>query len=278
MRPAYITVTGIKGGTGRTTLAAQLGHRLLRAGYAPMCFDLCADNMLGLHFGMAPGETVGISDASLTRRRVADYLRRINATASRSDPEEPEVVSHVPFGPVEDGAAGDRFWAALRADPDFLRSRIEALRPPRCRVVLMDLPLSPPAIAQAGLGLSDCVLVPMLADAASFATLPGMEARLLQGLGPDYAARSAYVINAFDASRMLSRDVRSAMRAVLGDRLLAFAVHADESVREALARRTTLDAGGGTSVNLDLEQLTRWAIHQMEKSEADAETRRSARA
>ncbi len=233
-----VALVSMKGGTGRTTLTALLATLLSRRGERVWAVDLDPQGALGLHLGMRPGTPVGLAHPEAD---VAAYLKRTGAT-----------VPHVPFGWCSPEALA-RLEADATRDPDWLARRLEAVAPDARDLVLLDVAPGPSPWLRQALRLAGAALVVLLPDAASYATLPATEA-LFAGAPPLY-----YVVNQVDGRRPLCADIVAAMRRALGARLLPFAVHADERVREALAMGTTLlDAPDGSQVLLDLEPLADW--------------------
>ena len=84
----------------------------------------------------------------------------------------------LPFGAVteHDLAALE---AQIAAHPRWLLDHLRALQPPDDALVLLDTPPGPSAYGRQALGIAHWVMVVMLADAASYATLPLMQ-RLVQ--------------------------------------------------------------------------------------------------
>ena len=89
--------------------------------------------------------------------------------------------------------------------------------------------------------LAPTVLVPVVPDMASVVTLQAMEGffRNQEGLSGK-PLQAWFVLNQFDPSSPLQRDVREVLRQQLGERLLPFVVHRSAAVSEALAEGMTV--------------------------------------
>lgn len=241
-----LALVSLKGGTGKTTLTAHLATALARRGRRPCAVDLDPQGSLGLHFGMRPGSRLGLIHVGAPR---ADVGR---------DPGRGEVPC-VPFG---DCTPDELAWAEaeVAADPGWLARRLDALVPAACDCIVVDTPAGRTPWLRAALALADDVLVVLLPDAASYATVPATEA-LLDAWWPAGGAAARYVVNQVDGRRPLCADVVAALRHALGERLLPGVVHLDERVRESLAAGVTLlDDPAGSRVLVDLEALAEAAL------------------
>jgi cellulose synthase operon protein YhjQ len=129
---------------------------------------------------------------------------------------------------------------------------------------------------QQALRAADMALVVVQADAASYATIPNMEAVLnaychnRAGFGG-----SAYVLNNVPPGSELSRDVMRVIRAGLGARVAPVIVHQDEAVREALAfDQPVLQYAPHSEATRDISELVAWVDDWIERTQALAGTAR----
>lgn len=220
-----LIVFSLKGGTGRTTVACNLGAQLIQQGCRCVLVDTDPQNALGLHLGMQVGERFGIARKGLSEQDVAAYRRRNLAQ-----------LPHLPFGhcnleellEIEHLRMEDYAW---------LTRRIVHLIPQDTELLIMDAPAGLSRWAQDAVRAADLVLVVLQPDAASYATIPMTEALLNQR---KTRLTSAYLVNQMDSRRPLSCDVHGAMGHLLGDGLLPFTIPLDEAMREAFAQQMTL--------------------------------------
>jgi cellulose synthase operon protein YhjQ len=106
------------------------------------------------------------------------------------------------------------------------------------------------------LSLRPTVVVPILPDMSSVACLGLLEA-LEAGSGNGEKAH--YLLNQFDASSPLHRDVRAILQQQLGDRLMPFVLRRSTLVSEALAEgMTVIDYAPGSEVAADYHDLAGW--------------------
>lgn len=222
----HIAVISLKGGTGRTTIAANLGATFAER-LRTVLVDLDPQNSLGLAFGMPVGEALGLAAPDLNHTSLASLLRSHQA-----------AVPYIPFGRQEPSGVAT-LEQQLRTDPHWLERKLKQLAPTGYDVAVFDTPARhSPWLAQA-LALATVVIVVLEACPMSYATLPEVEA-LVAGLEkrPGFR-RTYYVLNRVDSRRALSRDVRAALTNVSGDALVEAVLPDDEHVREAMANRTT---------------------------------------
>lgn len=211
-----IALVSLVRAAGKTTLAANLARTLAARGLRAAAFDLDPKGELALHF----------------RSRARRGIPFTDGIAAWMDGGE----GFVPYG-REAGAA------------------IEPLAA-ECDALLFDTPSEPSPQLEQVLGEADEVLVVLRADAASLASVRPTEDLLARCRKAWHRTRARYVVNQFDARRSADRQALSALRGVLGTRVLSRVVQQDEAVRTALAAG---DAIGGAApdsqVIADLEVI-----------------------
>lgn len=249
-----IALMSLKGGTGKTTVTANLASALARADHACLAVDADPQDALGLHFGMAPCGGAGL-------------LSSVVAAVEGAE------VPYVPFGRCPPAALPE-VEATLAADPGWLARRIESVAPSGCRAVLVDTPAGATVWTRQAVAAADLVLVVLLPDAASFATLPAVDE-----LCASHARGEVFfLVNQVDARRRLGRDTLAALRGVLGERLLPVQITADEAVREALGLQgTVLGTAPASRAVADLSALAGWVAEHSAPAGA-ARTLEAARA
>ncbi len=220
-----LTVFSMKGGTGRTTVACNLGAQLVDRGYRCLLVDADPQNALGLHLGMDVGERFGLARDGVNPRDYVSFHQRSGSP-----------VPYVPFGhcSLDELQALER---AIQQDPLLLTRRLTDLVPADTDIVIVDTPAGQGRWTPSLLRAADLVLVVVNADAVSYATLPACEELLGQRGLPGVVG---YVINAMDSRRPLSADIQASMENMLGDELLAFTIPDDEALREAVANQLSL--------------------------------------
>lgn len=218
-----VVLFSVKGGTGRTSLACNLGAELTQQGRRCSVVDTDPQNALGLHLGMAVGERFGVARHDLTSHDIARHQRGLTK------------VSYLPFGhcSFEELLEFERQAVENYA---WLDERVHRLLPPGTEVALIDLPAGVRGWTYHALSGADLVLVVLHADAASYATIPTTE-EMLSRCG---AKHVGYLVNQMDARMPLSVDVRGAMSGIVSKSLLPFTIPDDEAMREAFAQQKTI--------------------------------------
>lgn len=251
-----IGVISMKGGVGKTSTTANLAFAMaaqLRRDQVTV-IDLDPQNGLHWHFGVDSENARGLCEQSLKRLDWADA----------SLPSE-YGVNCIPYGRV---AEQDReaFELLLANESNWVRDQIQGAGISRNGVVLIDTPPGPSIYLKQVFACADLVLIVLLADAGSYATIPAMESWLAEMSITYPSSRSIYVINQVDRNDSLNRDVAELLQQHLGKRLAPTQLHRDEAVAEALAMQQPVlvyDPHGQASH--DLRQLAGWAISTLKR-------------
>lgn len=249
-----VAVSSLKGGVGRTMLAANLASALVQSGRRAMAVDLDAQNALGAHFGRGPAPERGVAELH------AEILPGVERGAAAVRGE----AGCMPFGAATDEEM-TALEARLQSDPSWLKRRIDAVTPPGCEFVVLDTPGHRSPWLSRALELADVVLAVVGADPASYLTLPAFEGLLAQTRGSRAGGLAAtYVVNQFDAASNVRRDVVASLRQLFPGRVAPMVIHADEAVKDALGRQQTLFREATHSQALaDIGELGEWLIGQI---------------
>jgi cellulose biosynthesis protein BcsQ len=107
---------------------------------------------------------------------------------------------------------------------------------------------------------ADIIMVVLLADAASFATLDAVNGYLSEYCGErDRWPGVHYVANQTDWDKPLTRDVVQVMKRTLGSRTPLWQIHSDMSVQEAFACRQPVTVYNSRSVAArDIRGIAAW--------------------
>lgn len=243
-----IAVISPKGGVGKTTVAVNLACSLAASGRAVRLVDLDPQNALRLHLGADPADANGLVHQTL--QQTSWYYSEYDSAYG---------VSFIPYGKASE-VERITFESFLAQTPNWLRDNLAGLEHAPGQLTIIDTPPGPSVYVQQVLSIANLVLVVMIPDAGSYATLTAIE-----GLLDYYCANrndfqgSYYVLNQFDAEHPLNRDIKNVMQGTLGDRLAPYAIHRDESLSEALAfqQPAGMYAPHSQAVD-DLAQLSVW--------------------
>jgi cellulose synthase operon protein YhjQ len=236
-RPPVVVVFSLAGGVGKTCLVATLGRLLSALGEHVLLTETAACGLLPFYFGsreLRPGVVRTFFPPGPFGEELDAPVQMLNlqadsspAGASQQDPlrEDPLLAELLRHGRgtsriVVDVATANRMWM----------SRLLSLRP--------------------------TLLIPILPDMSSVACLGLIEALVAN---PNSEEKAFYLLNQFDASSPLHRDVRALLQQQLGDRLLPFVLRRTSLVSEALAEgMTVIDYAPGSDVAAGYHDFTAW--------------------
>ena len=251
---SVIGIVSMKGGVGKTSVSANLAAAMatmLGSGRVSV-LDLDPQNGLHWHLGLENTASVGVCEQSL---QGGDW----RGVALKSE----FGVTCLPYGMVDEPSR-EAFEALLAQEPNWVGAQINKSRLGEDAVVLIDTPPGPSVYLKQVFACADLILIVLLADAGSYATIPAMESWLddMEVRRPDL--RSAYVLNQVDRSEALNRDVADMLCQHLGARLVPIGIHGDETVSEALAfQQPVLVYDPHGQASHDLAQLAAWVINTL---------------
>lgn len=233
-----LSIQGVRGGVGVTTLVAALGQALRAQGERVLLVECSPDHLLGLHLGVPVAETRGWARA---QRDGEDW----RDAAFQCAPG----LALLPYGAV-DAAGVDAIEHTLRQRPQFWAERLPLLQA-QFDWIVFDLPQRLPAHA-AAVNQHACALPLLLATVD-----PGCHV-LLQRQANDARRLLA---NRYDPALPLQRDLMQLWGDAQGTRLVPQPVHEDASVPAALARKLPLglDATGSLAA-VDVASLAIWCL------------------
>ncbi len=253
---SVVAVVSMKGGVGKTSTTANLAAAMaLNLGEGRVfALDLDPQNALQWHFGSSKSQHEGICSQSLAR---ADW--RDIALASRFG------VTCLPYGAASESER-EAFENLLATQPDWLERELHRFGVGDDHVTLIDMPPGPSVYLNQGFACADLVLIVLLADAGSYATIVAMESWIDEIVLQRPDLHSVYLLNQVDESVPLSRDMREILQQRLGQRLLPIGIHRDEAVSEALAfLKPVLFYDPGCQATDDFQRLASWFLEPVSR-------------
>ncbi|HEL2979430.1 TPA: cellulose synthase operon protein YhjQ [Stenotrophomonas maltophilia] len=244
-----LSLQGIHGGTGVTTVLAALGQGLHAQGQRVLLVECSPDQMLGLHLGLPADVENGWARAQLDGTDWRDAAYAIAAG-----------LAVLPYGRVDAGAAM-RIEQQLQQEPATWAKRIPLLET-QFDWILFDLPQRLPAHAAAINQHARCTLPLRLAcvDPVSHVFLQRQpdDTRLL-------------LANRYDPVIPVQRDLMQLWLHAHGARLVPQPLHEDARVPSALASKQPLGRYATDSLAAaDVDGLVLWCLAEGARRQAAA--------
>jgi len=234
-RTPVLAVFSLAGGVGKTNLVATLGRALSAQGQAVLLADTTSRGLLPFYFGargIRPGEVraVEVKSGVASGLAAALGLALYDAASCSEEAQQQALADAI----LRDARSSQRVLLDLTTGASWLVRRLVNQRP--------------------------VVLVPMACDMNSVISLHSVE-KIFQGMADStgQSLRPFYVLNQFDESLALDRDVRDVLRRQLGDRLLQQSIRRAPAVSEALAAgMTVVDYAPDAPVSREFAELATW--------------------
>jgi cellulose synthase operon protein YhjQ len=234
----FVSVSSVSGGTGVTTILATLARCLAAQGERVLLVDAGGASLFPLYFGAAKPGSGELQNF---------YLRGSDGHVNTMNRKEPDgsapASSRFSAGPESSDLISTICSAAENSDRLLLDARVlrasdaETLQPSK-----------------------QFALVPLVPDLSCvFGLLKLEEAFRQRGMKPDESGTIMYVLNKFDGSLALHRDIKGSLEQQLGDRLLPITIRRSDAVSEALADgMTVIDYCPDAGVAEDFLRLADW--------------------
>ena len=247
-----LSMQGIRGGVGTSTVLAALGHALNRLEQRVLLIDMCPENLLGLHFNLPADEELGWARAEIEGKDWRDC-----AYTPFKD------LALLPYGRI----LPEQTWEIerrLAPWPGISREQLIEYAS-EFDWLLFDLPQGLPMHVAAVEGDGGCDLMLRVVNVD-----PGCHVRL-QRAGWD-GAFPRVLVNRYDASIQLQRNLMQLWLQDHEQRLLPMAVHEDAAVPEALAMKMPVGMHAADSLaGADLEGLALWCQAEIGRLERAGE-------
>lgn len=234
-----LSVQGLRGGVGSTSLVAALGSALAHSWQRVLLVDLCQENLLHLHCGQGVATRGGWTRALLDGDPPDRAVQRIDGS-----------LSVLPYGLLDDAERG-RLQALLAQRPNQLEPLLEHMEG-AYDWVLFDLPLHD-AVNAVDVGACEVPIRVLEADPACHVLLERTD-----------ATNAWWLVNRYDPSRQLQRDLQLVWREQKRHRFIPVWIHADAAMPEALASRMAVGQYAANSqAAADVNQLAAWSRAQV---------------
>ncbi len=247
--PRCIAFVSPLGGTGQTTVVANLASLWSAGGQACLAVDLCMQNSLGLHLGQTRSTAAGWSASAEAGQWWAEAAL-----------ENSSQVRFLPYGAPTSPTSQVTLDRALAQDPQWLERQLRATELDGSCVVLLDAPTWPQTLASQALACAELVVVCL--DATPRAPLLRTQIQALLSQARPGAA-VALLATRFNPGRASQSQALETLQLQWADRLAPYVLHDDESVSAALAAAhcVTVHAPQSQSAH-DLNGIARWLLAQ----------------
>lgn len=249
------------GGTGQTTVVANLASLWSAAGRACLALDLCAQNSLGLHLGLAQPARLGWSQAVAAGTWWGEPALE-NSAQVRFLPYGNPAEQAPPSGPQQsmNQALLTTLEQSLAQDPHWLSTQLQSLALEAHSLVLLDVPPWPQPLAAQALRCADLVVV-CLDTSARATQMRDHVAALLAQARP--ATPLALLATRFNPRRDSQCQALEALQALWPQQLSPYVLHDDESVAAALAAQHCVTAFAPQAQSAhDLHGIAHWLLDQ----------------
>lgn len=237
------TLSGIRGGTGTTSVVAALGFALAAQGKRVLMIDCCPQNLLRLHCSLPFDAVEGWARADRRGGNWQDELFQVH-----------EQLFLLPHGQVDADDSNAHAWPPLSPGADW-PARIEALRG-RFDWILLDVPAGPAWPGDLRLPGPPLQIRVIQADAA-------VHALLVQ----NHRDEGWLLVNRYDPASQLQRDLLLLWNERLRARMIMQVIHEDEAMAAALAHKSPLGYFAADSLAArDVTGLATWCLGRQERA------------
>lgn len=243
-----VTFISLWGGTGQTSVVANVATALARDGVSCLAIDLCPQNSLGLHLGLEAPAVKGWVHAVQAGSWWAD------AALANSD-----GVGFLPHGNADNRTADTQALRWLQ-QPDWLAEQLASLDVAGNSVVLLDAPHGLTPSARQAMACADWLVVCVEASPRVELCFPQLEAlRAAQPTGQGLTL----VVTGVDPRRQSQRGPLQALRVHWSEFLAPHVMHEDDHMPLALARHGSVVSVLPQAQSAhDLQGIAQWLARQ----------------
>ncbi len=248
-----VAIHGLKGGVGTTTIVSNLAAAINAQSQPVLAIDLCSQNSLRLHFGMALQNENGFASQIAHHRpwHEAGY-------------QSYNGVNFLPFGQDQDNKCINAIELYIRNHPNWLNDWLSTLDMPENTWVLLDCPLHPSPFHQDALKIADISLLVVNPEMLSYTCLHAPNRPRHLYLNSEQ--NQLMLLNRYCPSIDLERDITSLIKTDFAASLLPITIHRDEHLREAFAfKKSVIDAAPASQSAQDFSLAAFWLTARQAK-------------
>lgn len=240
-----ITLNGIRGGTGVTSIAAGLAWALQSLNESVLIIDLSPSNLLHLHFNGKIDDHSGWASALLASQKWHHHAF-----------EYTPLLTYLPFGYLS-LSERRQIKNFLEENPLWWQQQILRIASKKYRWIIFDTPQLDCWTGQKISIASDCELCVLNADAACHALL---HQNLLENKTDQKTDIKCFLLNKLVHNSKLQQDIHQIWRFTLNN-LVPIVLHKDEALAEALAEKQPLGEYAPYSLmSEELVTLANWLL------------------
>lgn len=245
-----IAVKGLYGGAGTTTVTANLASSMRRRQHPVVVIDLCATNMLRLHFGMPMHDKRGLFHAGklVTDLRSAAF-------------ETEQGLIYLPLGDVSEQPEHSELSALLPR----LYALLEQFSTEQQLQVFIDVPTSDHELLCALAPLCHVMLHVLTPDPRVYPALHYFSVKQWPAIQAD-TLHHYFVVNQYAPHLELHRDITDLLRYELVPELLVPTyIQRDQHLPEAFAtQQAAIGYTLGAQANVDFVAIAEWLEQRLQ--------------
>ena len=240
----HIAFVSPLGGTGQTTLIANLATLLSGKGVPCLAVDLCTQNGLGIHLGLQQPSRIGWASACIQGQWWAD-----DATVNSNG------VTYLPFGEVSGEELVD-LHHLLEQQPEWVPEQLQELEWDVGGVVLLDAPSWPSIQARQVLGYADMIIICLDASSRACHAQSLVKSMLAQ---TQSSSTIGIVITDFDPRRQSQSNALQTLHQQWAEMLIPYTLHKDEGVPAAFAQSSCVSVCNPNAQSAhDMQGIANW--------------------
>jgi cellulose synthase operon protein YhjQ len=244
-----IAIVSFAGGTGRTTLTAELGRALALQGYSVGLVGLDSSNDLGFSLGEIEAPEAGLS--TLSPHEIANGWQTAR--------EDLGPLDYFPYG-SDATRVGHSPMGMDRKDLEPQLDALLAQSTPH-QFLLMDVERAPSSLFELALRKADVLLHLTIPSHLTLRQVRQVEQLMTPARKLESKTKVVHLLNRLNSRHQLSRDISTLLLADHGSAVIPDMIHFDIAVPESLAHGLCLERHAPRSQALvDIRGVANWLI------------------